>query len=422
MNKHIENQNPESHTEHTKIETTIDLLMLAGQLLLEYGAETYRVETSIIRMFRSLGGSGEINAVALGTLLTLDVFENGRHTAVRRIRRRGVNLEKLARVNNIVRKVSEGKAGAGEALSMLRELDSAEIGNKAAQIFAAACFVSGMFVFMTGGIIRESAVAFICCLMVQAGWIFVQKSASLVFVVNIFSGFLTALIALAGASVLNCGLERIIFGALLPLFPGVAMIIAIRDTINGDLTSGVARGVEAALTAVGLALGVSLGIRCAAFFGEFAVTAAEKTAMGLPYAAFAVLVSFGAGLMLNARFKISAAGAVIGGVVYAVFLLCGGTAAGVFVASLFLAALSETAARIFKTPSTLFLIMGVYPLVPGAGIYKTAALILQNNVQEALITGNATAAELLFMAAGIAVVSALFKLKSHNNANHELKK
>jgi len=78
------------------------------------------------------------------------------------------------------------------------------------------------------------------------------------------------------------------------------------------------------------------------------------------------------------------------------------------------AALSETAARIFKAPSTLFLIMGVYPLVPGAGIYKTAALILQNNVQEALVTGNATAAELLFMAAGIAVVSALFKLKSHN--------
>ena len=397
--------------EITNTEVLTELLMLTGQMLLENGAETFRVETSVVNMFYALGGNGEINVVALGTQMTLDTFDGEHHTAVRRIRRRGVNLEKFARINDVVRKVSEGKLSADDALLLLRELDTAKIGNRAVQIFAAAMLVSGMFVFMIGGGLIEAAIAFICCLTVQTGWLFVKKSASFVFVAHIFSGFLTAVIASLCVLIWGGNLERIIFGALLPLFPGVAMIIAIRDTFNGDLTSGVARGVEAVLAAVGLALGTTLGLMSIAFFGVAASSVPVETISGLPYALFAMLVSFGSGFMLSARLKTAVVGAVVGGIVYAVFLLCDSASAGVFIASLTLALLSETSARIIKAPSTLFLIIGIYPLVPGAGIYKTATLILQNNVTEALSTGNTTAAELLFLIAGIAIVSTLFKMK-----------
>jgi len=399
-----------------KTETLIELLMLTGQMLFENGAETYRVETSIVNMYHALGGSGEINAVALGTLLTLDICNNGKHyTTVRRIRRRGVNLEKFARVNDVSRKVSEGALSVEQAYSLLCELDSAKMkfSNRAIQTFIAAVLISGMFVFMIGGGILEAVIAIIGCLIVQTCWVFIKRSASLVFVAHILSGFLITLIASAGAFILGHDLELVIFGAMLPLFPGVAMMIAIRDIVNGDLTSGVARGVEATLTAVGLALGTSLGFICVSFIWGLTSDLQMETVMDLPYAIFAMLVSFGAGLMLNAQIKTAVAGAIIGGIAYAVFLLCGGTIVGVFVASLTLMALSETGARVLKVPSTLFLITGVYPLVPGAGIYRTATLILQNNVEGASITGNSTVAELLFMVAGIAIVSALFKVKSY---------
>ena len=88
-----------------KTERVAELLMLAGQMLLENGAETYRVEKSVLNMFQALNGIGEINVVALGTLLTLDISVSEHHTAVRRIRRRGANLEKFARVNGIVRSI-----------------------------------------------------------------------------------------------------------------------------------------------------------------------------------------------------------------------------------------------------------------------------------------------------------------------------
>ena len=398
---------------HENTEALIDLLMLTGQMLLENGAETYRVETSILIMYRALGGGGEINVVALATQLSMDISNGGHFTVIRRIRRRGVNLKKFARVNDISRSVSHGDIGAAEALRLLRELDSIKKRYKLLQAMAAASLVTVMFVFMIGGGVFEAAVAFVGCLIVQTCWIFIKRMASLIFVAHIISGFLITLIAAAGAYLLGLSLERIVFGAMLPLFPGVAMVIAILDTVNGDLNSGVARGVEAVLTAAGLALGASLALICVP--GAWGISSGLQMVamMDLPYAGFAMLVSFGSGLMLSAHIKTSAGGAVIGGVVYAIFLLCGGSAVGVFVASLTLAALSEIAARILKEPSTLFLITGIYPLVPGAGIYSTAALIMQRNA-EASVTGVNTVAELLFMVAGIAIVSTLFKLKFTN--------
>jgi len=389
-----------------------ELLLLAGQILLENGAETYRVEYTVSSMFHALGGCGNIHVVSLGTQLTVDIYDGAHHTAVRRIRRRGVNLEKFSRVNDISRKISEGALTGEQALILLRELDAKNTGSRIKQLCAAAVLVSGMFVFMIGGGIFEAVIAVIGCLIVQAYWIYIKKPASLVFVAHITSGFLLTLLAAAGTLIWNLSFERILFGAMLPLFPGVAMILAIRDTVNGDLTSGVARGVEAVLTAAGLALGASLGLMCVSFFREFSSDLHMVIMTDVQYAVFALLISLGAGLVLHARFKSIIAGALIGGIVYAVFLLCGGTVAGVFVASLTLAALSETAARILKVPSTLFLITGIFPLVPGAGIYKTAAQILQSSVAAASATGNRTVAELLFMVAGIAIVSAIFQRTS----------
>ena len=400
-----------------------ELLMTTGEKLLENGAETFRVENSILNMFYTLDGKNEINVVALGTQLTLDIFDGEHHVAVRRIRRRSINLEKLAHINEIVRKVTDGKIGINEASELLHNLDSIKFGNRIFSIFAAAVFVSGMFVLMIGGTIPEAIIAFICCLIFQSLLVFVKKSASFIFVATIACAFLTALIASSISVVWDGSVGRIIFGALLPLFPGVAMMNAIRDTVNGDLSSGVVRGVEAVLTAAGLAIGTTLGLLVFSFFSEAISGLPAATKIEIPYAVFALMVSFGSGFMLNAKLKTASVGAIIGGIVYAVFILCAaafnrfewvtipGTTVGVFVASITLATLSETAARILKVPSTLFLIMGVYPLVPGAGIYKTAVLILQNNVPEALITGNSTVAELLFMVAGIAIVSVFFKLK-----------
>lgn len=61
---------------------------------------------------------------------------------------------------------------------------------------------------------------------------------------------------------LNIGihLDKIIIGSVMIMTPGVAITNAIRDTIAGDLLSGVARGVEAFLIAVFIATGAGIAL------------------------------------------------------------------------------------------------------------------------------------------------------------------
>jgi len=70
-------------------------------------------------------------------------------------------------------------------------------------------------------------------------------------------------------------------------------------------------------------------------------------------------------------------------------------AAAVFFAALFICLMAETAARLIKTPATVFVIPSIIPLVPGVRLYRTILLFgagdnyggVTGIVQVLLITG-----------------------------------
>lgn len=51
----------------------------------------------------------------------------------------------------------------------------------------------------------------------------------------------------------------------------------------------------------------------------------------------------------------------------------------VFVATLFVALISHTFARLFKAPVTVFLIPGIVPMVPGVGMYRIAYFMISDD-------------------------------------------
>ena len=78
---------------------------------------------------------------------------------------------------------------------------------------------------------------------------------------SLLAGALSSVIALASVRIFSMGSQTaIITGAIMPLLPGLAITNAIRDTVNGDLVSGVARTAEALLTAIAIAAGVGVVI------------------------------------------------------------------------------------------------------------------------------------------------------------------
>ena len=66
--------------------------------------------------------------------------------------------------------------------------------------------------------------------------------------------------------------------------------------------------------------------------------------------------------------------------------------------------LTRVFAILLKTPVTVFLLSGIFPLVPGAGIYYTAYYFIQGNNALALSNGISTFKVAVALAVGISLV------------------
>lgn len=100
--------------------------------------------------------------------------------------------------------------------------------------------------------------------------------------------------------------------------------------------------------------------------------------------------------------------ALVGGVGWLVYELAVLLGADSTTASLLavipLTLLTRVLAILLKAPVTVFLLTGIFPLVPGAGIYYTAYYFIQNNNALALSNGISTFKIAVVLATGIALV------------------
>ena len=79
-------------------------------------------------------------------------------------------------------------------------------------------------------------------------------------------------------------------------------------------------------------------------------------------------------------------------------------------ATLILSLLSELAARVFKQPATVFVIPGIFPIVPGLSMYNGMAQLIENNYEQGinlLLTAGLDAAAI---ALGIMFTGSFFRV------------
>ncbi len=127
----------------------------------------------------------------------------------------------------------------------------------------------------------------------------------------------------------------------------------------------------------------------------------------------AFIGSFCAGILFNVKsFKLFFAGlsGLSGWLVYLLILyLSNHTIIAIFAGAIAVGIFSETAARVLKTPSTIFSIPGIFPLVPGIAAYESIRLLSSNDLYSAggkLVETLAGAGAIAF---GILLVTAMFR-------------
>ncbi|MEN6568320.1 MAG: threonine/serine exporter family protein [Veillonellales bacterium] len=240
------------------LEQMVELAGLAGEIMLKNGAETYRVEETMEHMAKACGAMKvESFVTPTGAFLTVTDSSGRFITAMRRVRNRTSNLDRISKVNELSRRLVDGRIGYGDAFGILARIGRERTGfSWAPSMLASGVVGGGTAVLQNGGTV-EILASFGAAAAVRYVAHIISRLHGVQFTFE-FLGGITA--ALAG-TVLHeiwpqLGRDIVIIGGVMPLVPGVAITNAIRDVMAGDLLSGLSRGMEAALTSVAITMGV----------------------------------------------------------------------------------------------------------------------------------------------------------------------
>ncbi|WP_010632321.1 threonine/serine exporter family protein [Sporolactobacillus vineae] len=251
------NQNGRNTTANVHELTAV--CMLAGKILLENGAETYRVEDTMNRLARSFSVyEAQSFVTPTGIIFAIEGCDV---TQVVRITHRGTNLRKVTEVNSLSRLAAGGKTDLESTHEQLKRIDRSTRGYKEWLQILAAAIASSCFLLMFLGKWNDLLPAFIAGGAGQAGVIYFHRLTRVKFFSEFMSSILIGLIAWASVKAgIGMEINKIIIGAVMPLVPGVPITNAVRDVMAGDLVSGLSKSAEAGLTAFAIGTGVAFAL------------------------------------------------------------------------------------------------------------------------------------------------------------------
>lgn len=226
----------------------------AGVILLESGAEVYRVEDSMSRLCYAYGCS-TVDSYATPSLLIISFTLNDELSHnVKRVRLKDTNLGKVERVNSLIREVTSSCIDLDELNNRLEEINNQKEYPDYISISAAFIFSVGFAIAFNGTfdeIIISGLIASI------ARWFMIQlnKMPIHTFFKNGITAFFISVICIIVSKLGICNEYVVINSTIMMLVPGLILTNAIRDSINGDLNSSLSRFLEALYIAIAVGFG-----------------------------------------------------------------------------------------------------------------------------------------------------------------------
>jgi uncharacterized membrane protein YjjP (DUF1212 family) len=254
----------------------VDAAVLAGELMLTSGAETYRVEDTISRILRTSEFERcDVFVVTTGITVTLADWRVGKNISmVRRIGDKEINLGRIHFVNEVSREYCNGSISLKEAFHRLRHIQKRKAVYPQYLINICTLAASGFFTLLLGGLWLDGLLAAFNGLFLVAALYLSGKRKINIFVVNMVFAFFISFATLFVHSLWlpQINIDLVIAGSVMVLLPGVAITNAIRDTLAGDYMSGAARAIEAFVIAMTVGVGMGTGLMlCDAVVGGLVV-------------------------------------------------------------------------------------------------------------------------------------------------------
>ena len=407
-------QNPEELEEQRHAQA-LAIASEAGHILLENGAEISRVEETMERIASHYGVDSKSFFVLSNGIFTTSSFN--KYVNVEFIPFKGTQLDKVVAVNQLSRDIVAGKYTLDEAAARLKEIRTMRPHPVWEQVLASALGSAGFCIVFGGGLL-DCAASFVCGILLWLFVLYVTAPHMSKIVGNIVGGFFVTLLCIVLHRIgFGHSLPNMIIGAIIPLIPGVPFVNGVRDVANEDYIAGATRLLDAMLVFFCIAAGVALAFVCDGLvFGELIVLKGMTVDP----------VTFAMPIQIVASFIGTAAFAVLFGVPRKYYVLCG--VSGVLgwilymilaryagftppAATVFATMLVVLSARYFsvldKCPAIVFLLCGIFPLVPGAGVFWTSYYVVSDQLRLALGSGFMAVKVTIAIVLGIILISEL---------------
>lgn len=386
----------------------------AGRVLLENGAEISRVEETMERIADNYGESGEkFFVLSNGIFTTGKSYANAEFIPIK-----GARLEKVVEVNQLSREIAAHKIPLPMAVEMLERIKNLPSKPVWEQFLGAGLGCAGFCIIFGGSLL--DCMASLCSALILYLFVLKVSTPNLSKTLgNICGGFIgTILCILFNLMVPQTNLGNMVVGTLILLIPGVPFTNGLRDVANEDYLAGITRLADALMMFLCIAIGVCFAFLVHSWTAggviqlKGTVTDAVTAAIPVQFIAALVGTSFFAVLFGVPRKYYFAAG-IVGVLGWMVYILMSrytpmGDFGSTFFAATVVAFLSRYAAIKLKCPSTVFLICGIFPLIPGAGVFWSAYYIASTQLESAIMMGLSSVKLTLAIVLGIIVAANVF--------------
>jgi len=395
---------------NTLLELTADL----GYRLAMNGAETFRIEESVRRILAAYDIESEVFAIPNCITVSIETHEGKPMTRMRRIGFHGNDLDTVEKYSNLSRKICTEKPDPHIARQWLKDTDSS-IRSYPLPVLLLGNFLGAFgFSIVFGGSLIDGVCSGISGILIGLINYYLGKLKVNPFFTTIAAAFIMAFASYSmGAFGIAPNTDTVIIGALMILVPGLIFTNAMRDIIFGDTNSGINRIVQVLLVAAAIALGTGAGLHTADSLFALPINTplvshlyeVQNLATFIACAGFAIIFNIhGPGIAICA----------LGGMLtWFVYCICNYFGCDIY-SSYFFAAVtaaiySELMARIRKYPAISYLVVGIFPLIPGAGIYYATSFLLQGNKEAFSQKALETIGVAGVIAVGILMVSTLVR-------------
>ena len=376
-------------------EDVLEVASEAGHILLENGAEISRVEDTMERISSHYGvHTGHFFVLSNGIFTT---SSSNKYANVEFIPIRGIQLSKVVEVNRLSYRIAADKVSLTQARAELDAIRDEPMKPAWEQIVGSAFGAAG-FCAVFGGGFMDCAAAFVVGTLLYLFLLFISSRYLSKIVGGICNSLVATLLCLASYRLgFGSSLSNIIIGAIMPLIPGVPFVNGVRDLADSDYIAGTTRLTDAMLGFFCIALGVgtSFVLDGSIFQGMIelkGVTVNAETA-GLGWQTLAAFIgTFAFSILFGVPRQQYATCGIIGAIGWAAFLIMtragiAGTMVSITFSTVLICLMSRMVAVWDKCPSTVYLLCGIFPLVPGAGIFWFTYYLVAEKFRLSMTTG-----------------------------------